>query len=67
GCGCKFVLSVCRVLYCFVKLLAKGSILFDWFCRFSVLLEMDEALQRLSFHEKKDVELVLDRDVRVGD
>ncbi|MBA0790754.1 hypothetical protein Gohar_015381 [Gossypium harknessii] len=28
---------------------------------------MDEALQRLSFHEKKDVELVLDGDVGVDD
>ncbi|KAK5818960.1 hypothetical protein PVK06_023914 [Gossypium arboreum] len=67
GCECKFVSSVCRALYGFVKLLAKGIVLSDWFCCFLILLGMDETLQGSSLHEKVNAELVLDGDVGVED
>ncbi|MBA0674899.1 hypothetical protein Goari_016468, partial [Gossypium aridum] len=66
GCECKLVLPVCRVLYCFVKLLVKGILLSDWFCRFLILLGMDETLHGLSLHKKENVELVLDGDIQSG-
>ncbi|KAH1130138.1 hypothetical protein J1N35_001516 [Gossypium stocksii] len=66
-CECKLVLAVCRVLYCFIKLPAKGIVLSDWFYRFLVLFGMDDTLRGLFLHEKENVELVLDGIFRVED